>query len=337
MIRNRKLIIRGLGVVILVVILWLIAGDHKEGRVENSISADTEHHPVPQNVANSSGTANSKLSEMEARREDAERRRKEYSGMWRTPIVFYGRVLDEQELPVSGAKIDYSAITIDATLTLEGHIQATVYSDAKGLFEISGIRARDVGFQVSHPDYYSSGKNRTVVSYAGDRDRNIPATPNKAWVFRMYKKRKPVKLVNSSGGGHAQMDGSVLIIKLDKYSQIRAEGKSSKPKVWDGKPFDWEVRLSVPNGEIMECTDEVTFNAPTDGYKPEFKISMSKDGKKWKTDIERSFYIKSGNVFGRVNVFVSTYHDLYLSVHYTINPDGSTNLESGNGSRITGP
>ena len=322
---------------ILGVILWLIAGGYKDGRVENSIAADSEHHPVPHNGANSSGTANSKPFDAVAMRKEDERRRQEYSEMWRTPIVFFGRVLDEQELPVSGAKIEYSTNTIDVTLTQEGHIQATVYSDAKGLFEISGIRSRDVGFQVTHPDYYSSGKNRTVVSYAGDRDRNIPETPNKAWVFRMYKKRNPVKLVNSSAGGHAQMDGSALIIKLDKYSQIRAEGKSSKPKVWDGKPFDWEVRLSVPNGEIMECTDEVTFNAPADGYKPEFRILMSKDDKNWKTDIERSFYIKSGNVFGKVNAFVSTYHDLYLSVHYTINPEGSMNLESGNGSRITGP
>ena len=222
--------------------------------------------------------------------------------MWRTPILFYGRVLDEKGMPVSGAKILYSANTVDFTLTFEGHIEAAVYSDTQGQFKISGFKSRCIGFQLSHPDYYESGKNRTLASYAGDRDPNIPDTPEKAWVFRMYKKRNPAKLVNSSGGGHGRMDGIPLSINLGKHGQIRTEGMWSKPQVWDGKPFDWEVRLSIPNGEIQECTDEVTFEAPTEGYKPEFKVTMSKDDKPWTTELTRSFYIKSGNMFGRIDM-----------------------------------
>ena len=114
------------------------------------------------------------------------RRSSQFTAMSRTPIVFYGRVLDEKELPVEGAKVVYTANTIDFTLTFEGHVEREVYSDAQGRFEISGLRSRGMGFEVSHSDYYASGKNRTGVSYAGDRDPNIPDTPDKAWVFRMY-------------------------------------------------------------------------------------------------------------------------------------------------------
>lgn len=269
--------------------------------------------------------------------DDQERRAKAYSEMWRTPIVFYGRVLDEKESPVPGAKIVFDANTIDATLTKEGHVRETVYSDANGRFEISGIRSRSIGLQLTHPDYYNSAKNPGGVSYAGDRHPNVPDKPENAWVFRMYKKRAPAELVNSSGGGHGRMDGNPMGINLGKYGQIKAEGNWSKPQQWDGKPFDWEVRLSIPNGGIMECADEVTFEAPTEGYKSEMIITMSKDDRNWKTDIRRSFYIKSGSVFGRIDASISTYHDLYLSVHYTINPTGSVNLESGNGARITAP
>jgi hypothetical protein len=263
--------------------------------------------------------------------------KKSYRSLWRTPIVFYGRVLDETNRPIEGAQVTYEGNTIDPTLTFESHFKSDVYSDANGLFKIGEIRGRDITFQLSHPSYYNSAKNSGGVSYAGDRNPNIPDKPEKAWVFRMYKKRIPAELVNSSGGGHGRMDGSPLNINLGQYGQIKAEGNWSRSQQWNGKPFDWEVRLSVPNGEILECTDEVSFEAPTDGYKPAITITMSKDDKNWKTDIRRSFYIKSGSVFGRIDASISTYHDLYLNVHFSINPTGSTNLESGNGARITAP
>ena len=263
---------------------------------------------------------------------------KETRSMWRTPIVFYGRVVDENLLPVIRAKVVYDANTLDETLTKEGHVQGTVYSDANGLFLVTGIKSRFLGLQLSHPDYYNSEKNRDAISYAGDRDPNIPDTPEKAWVFRMYKKRTPAAgLVNSEGGGHGRMDGSPFSVNLGKYAQITAEGTWSKPRPWDGKPFDWALRLFIPDGGIMECKDEVTFDAPTTGYQPEIWVRMSKDGRNWKTDLQKSFYFKSANLFGRIDVFLSTYHDLYLSVHYVINPTGSTNLESGHGSLITTP
>ena len=81
----------------------------------------------------------------------------------------------------------------------------------------------------------------------------------------------------------------------------------------------------------------MTFEAPTEGYKPEFKVTMSKDDKPWTTELTRSFYIKSGNMFGRIDITLSVYHDLFLFVHYTINPDGSTNLETGHGCLIVTP
>jgi hypothetical protein len=335
--RNRKLLVAGCGVVVYAIILWCIARNKKEQPVEDAILTNTGHPPVSREPTNSNTQPNRKPLDIQALHKDDERRQREFRKMSRTPIVFFGRVLDEQELPVKGAKIEYSANTIDVTLTQEGHTQAAVYSDAKGMFEISGIRSRGLGFEVTHPDYYSSGKNRNGVSYAGDRDRNIPDTPNKAWVFRMYKKRNPVKLLNSSGGGHGHMDGSPLAVKLGNFGQIVAEGKWGRQQAWDGKPFDWELRISVPGGGIMECNDEITFEAPAESYKSEYIIAMSKDDKNWKSDLKRSFYFKSGNVFGRADATISVYHDLFFHVHYIVNPDGSTNLESGAGSRITGP
>lgn len=261
----------------------------------------------------------------------------EWRSMWRTPIVFYGRVLDEKGAPVSGVKVTYGANTLDVSLEREGHVQGTVVSDAGGLFRISGLKSRGLTFGLSHPDYYNSPKNRTGISYAGDRDPNIPDTPGKAWIFGVYKKQKPANLVNRSNTGHGSMDGTPLKIDLGTYGQLIAEGTSSKPAEWDGKPFDWNLRFFIPNGEIVECNDEVTFHAPMEGYGPGVALAMSRNDKGWRTDVWKSFYIKTGNLFGRIDVFVSVYHDLYLSVHYLINPDGSTNLESGRGAEIVSP
>jgi hypothetical protein len=110
----------------------------------------------------------------------------------------------------------------------------------------------------------------------------------------------------------------------------------SKPQQWDGPALIGRCD-SRSRRRNVECLDEVTFEAPTNGYKADETITMSRADRHWKTDVKRRFYIKTGSVFGRIDVTSALYHDLYISVHYVINPSGSTNLETGDGARIVAP
>jgi hypothetical protein len=261
----------------------------------------------------------------------------EWRREWQTPIVFFGKVLDEKNLPVVGAKVTDGPISVNAMTGQEGDVRGDVYSDAQGLFVISGIKSRAMGVQLSHPDYYTSRKNRNLISYEGGVNPNAPDTPAKAWIYRMYKKRASADLVRGQAGLHGTMDGTPFILNLGKFGKVIAEGMRAKPQPWDGKPFDWQVRLSVPDGGIAPCTDEVSFEAPTDGYTPDIKVIMSKEDKNWKTDIRKSYYIRTANVFGRIDVSISSYHDLFFAIQYRFNPTGSNNLEGGFGTLVPTP
>ena len=70
---------------------------------------------------------------------------------WRTPIEFYGEVVDENTNPVSGAKIDFDANDTSASGTSVFHTQ----SDANGLFSIKNIQGKILGVKVSKEGYYS--------------------------------------------------------------------------------------------------------------------------------------------------------------------------------------
>src|SRR6266481_8469900 len=71
---------------------------------------------------------------------------------WRTPIEFYGKVVDEGEAPVPNAQIDFSCNDVSATGT--SNYRRT--SDGNGLFSISRIRGKLLVVKVVKDGYYTS-------------------------------------------------------------------------------------------------------------------------------------------------------------------------------------
>ena len=71
---------------------------------------------------------------------------------WRTPIVFYGKVVDEKNAPVPKTTVDFSCNDLSANGTSNYHTT----SDAEGLFSISGISGKLLVVNVTKPGYYTS-------------------------------------------------------------------------------------------------------------------------------------------------------------------------------------
>lgn len=290
-------------------------------------------------ASNPSGT-NALLPHTEKEKQDAKKRYEEEirireesvkstKEQFRTPIIFYGKVIDENDQPVVGAEIKYSCNSIDVTLTQEVHYDGKVYSDASGMFKIDGIRGIDLGFQLSHPDYYNSVKNRTLVGYARGRDPNVPETPEAAWIFRMYKKKNPIAMVSGSGGVKVPPNGTPGIISCGKYGRLQAEYLGNPPPTYTGKPFEWLVRLSVPNGGIMEAGPEFNFEAPMSGYQPFIEINMKNTQQGWVESVRKNYFISFGQNFSRMNIYVNSGKEAFVSIDYLINPTlGDRNLES---------
>jgi hypothetical protein len=266
--------------------------------------------------------------------EERNQRATEQSSLWRTPLTYFGKVVDESDNPVPGARASYRGNSLDATLTQEASNEGAVTSDQRGIFKIEGLYGIGLMIEVTHPDYYSYPTNST-----GFDVRSLPRkgffsdNEEQAEVFRMHHKGAPVPLLKHSGGLHTPADGTVASFPFRgaTSSEIIGQGRVSgwkKPAdpQTDGH-YDWAVEISIPEGGIAESADYFGFVAPQEGYSETFRISMSKNDPDWKSHVEKGLFFKLPNHFVRAKVSVDLYHDLFFSMDYAVNPDGSRNLE----------
>lgn len=93
-------------------------------------------------------------------------------------IVFYGKVVDEQENPVPGVKV---VATIQG---LHGLKDLELSSDAAGLFQIEGERGKDITIDMDKPGYRRGPKSYGTFEYAEFySERFHQADPNNPVVF----------------------------------------------------------------------------------------------------------------------------------------------------------
>ena len=96
--------------------------------------------------------------------------------------------------------------------------------------------------------------------------------------------------------------------------------------------FDWSVMLRAVDGGLIETYDELMYETPVDGYKPEWTFDRRKNGFNWEwTDNElRRFYLKSrnGQVYASLWVVFRADKRPSMELMYWANPEGSTTLYS---------
>jgi protocatechuate 3,4-dioxygenase beta subunit len=268
---------------------------------------------------------------------DREREMLETKMLWRTPIIFFGRVVDESNQPIAGVHVSYGANTADEQLTKEVRNEGATTSDARGIFEISGIRGRSFVLELSHPAYYNCESNPPGFDYAGElkSGNGVPDTEEKAMLFHMHSKGDPVALIERRGGLHKPADGTNLDFPLRGQTRSEIIGQL-QVQAWKGEPdaqnngrYDWRVRISVVgSGGVLDSTNEFAFVAPETGYRQTLEIFMSKHDLNWKPSVNKTLFFKLPNYFARGQANVDLYHDFYFSMQYFVNPDGSRNLEN---------
>lgn len=255
--------------------------------------------------------------------------------LWRTPIIFFGRVFDESNQPVAAVHVSYGANSANEQLTEEVRNEGVVTSDARGMFKISGIRGRSFVLELSHPAYYASSSNPPGFDYAGELNNGsgVPDTEDKAMVFYMHHKGNPTALIERRGGLHKSADGATMDFPLrgktraEIIGQLQVQGWKGEPDPQSGH-YDWKVKITMPGGGVLESTNEFAFVAPETGYQQTLEVSESKDDPNWKASTGKTLFFKLPNYFARGQANIDLFHDLYFSMQYFVNPDGSTNLEN---------
>jgi hypothetical protein len=276
--------------------------------------------------------------EVAAQKEERLKRRKtaeeQMLNEWRTPIEFYGKVVDENTNPVAAAQVDFDCNDISPTGTSFYHAQ----SDASGLFSIRNIQGLLLGVMVNKEGYNTYLPHGDNFYYAGQNANFVP-DPKNPIVFRLRKKGEGVDLIKADFpvgiGQIAQLhhDGTPIELDLSKADQGRAGSGLLKLEFWrdvsDRKAsvFDWKLQLSAPGGGLVETDEEFAFLAPENGYQPSIVIDMPATNQPWIGEIRSKYYIQlSDGKYGRIDFYFLSYNGVF-TIHSAINPDGSRNLE----------
>ena len=87
-------------------------------------------------------------------------------------------------------------------------------------------------------------------------------------------------------------------------------------------------RLTVPDGGLVENTDDLPFEAPDANYQSVWEWHFTDGAADWQGGINKKYYIEFGNPprYGRITVQTGAFRPA-VNLEYAINPDGSRNLE----------
>jgi hypothetical protein len=250
--------------------------------------------------------------------------RKDSRFQWKTPIRFYGKVIDEEGNPVKGAKIFYG------WTSMLGSPEAETKSGADGVFKITGIRGKVLEVIPSHPDYHFSRQtNRTAFDYAAfyEPHYHVPDAKNPV-VFKMVRKGVPEPLI--------EFERRFVEFNQDRILEIKLPGKLTLvwkllESRWDHDPAKrlWKAELRVEGAQLQQCLEEFPRLAPAQGYKPQIDLDLSTpQPPNWIAhDVGGLFYVKGDEgSYGLLKIETSP-GTRQANVKYLHNPTPSRNLE----------
>jgi hypothetical protein len=258
-----------------------------------------------------------------------------WNSEWRTPIAFYGKVVDEKGMAVSNVSVDFSCNDVSAT----GTSTYQVKSDTNGLFSIRHIKGKLLVVAVGKDGYYASRADNNSFYYAGQNVNYVP-NPAKPESFHLRKIGLAEPLIHIQapmGGGKGsriEKNGSPVELSLVSGKVVPPGQGDLRVECWTQEPkgswkFDWRCRITVVNGGIQQYTNEFPFQAPVDGYTATDEIKMPVSLREaWGTSAKRSYFLALANGnYGRMTFEMVAGGDHFFQIESFLNPSRSRNLE----------
>ena len=247
-----------------------------------------------------------------------------FAAQWKTPIAFYGKVIDNEGNPVSGAEIRVGVNDTSRTGTSE----FVITSQDDGSFLISGIQGKHLHIEVAKDGFLSGKDSFRSFAYAGGYN---PFTPNplSPELFRLQKRGDRVPLITQNQQlrvtphqGRVTFDlfrlksPAETIVESIEVTYAPSDRKDAK-----GTPL-WSYSVRAPRGKIQERKGEFNFQAPVEGYLDSFTEEIP-----YNQLLDKRFFVSFSNgLYGAFSISFGPGSDtMFLSSN--LNPDGSTNLE----------
>jgi hypothetical protein len=270
------------------------------------------------------------------------KRERDPASEWRSPIKFFGKVVDEKNQPVTGASVEFSWSGTIEKYGADGVVHRTTTSDSNGQFVINGVEGKGLTVRVSKKGYYSShrGKNNSF-EYAGFWEPTfIEPDRNKPVVFRLVK--RPEAEPTYRVGERLLLPPPAWVAHIDllgKPAETNNGGDMTlrivrPPNSGYQNPFDWELKIEGNGGaEFSESDEEFMLRAPDDGYQS--AITKRYERVRGNSIQNVRFYVrnKTRKFYAAVSLEVTAYYPMInvdkscIIIEATVNPNDSPNVE----------
>lgn len=248
-----------------------------------------------------------------------------------TPILFFGKVIDQYDLPVAGARVTYTVhhLRFSGNSPIEGPV-----TDRDGGFEVQ-TQGPSLTVSVSHPQYYGGEGAERQVDYrhpSAAHPYSPKPTKENPTLFRLVRKGPAENLVQvPSKELRLPLNGQAVEINLGGrpfavIARLTSSSTALGPNQF--KRFDWTISLAVSNGGLIERLNSLDFKAPDTGYLPEASVEMTANANpRWSSRINKDYFVHfSDGRYGRFQITVSGDTGFCRFKSY-LNPSGSRNLE----------
>lgn len=249
----------------------------------------------------------------------------------RTPIQFYGKVVDESGTAIPHAEV---AVSVHDRVFQSGS-RISKLTDGNGRFDVIA-HGLGLGVSVSKEGFYSTNQSVASFGYAPGAGTGPPHTDLRdPAVFVLRRKGAAEPLITFRKNFSIAIDGMPIRVSLSTATLTTdnnesVELRTRRENTPDSKDhYSWTCSVSVPGGGIMERTDELRFEAPKEGYEREAVIKMpASAGPLWRSQVARGYFIhfSDGN-YARIDLTISTGGDHFARIASYLNPSGSRNLE----------
>jgi len=316
-----------------VFLLWPKASPHKQEEPTTTQTQPERERHEPSPSGHESKVA---LNSPEFFHERAKRNEGGVTKALKTPINFYGIVVDQHDQPVVGAQVVYSIVSTLDFVNPRQH--AGQVSGPDGRFSILGKHGASIYVKVSHPNYmFSPSAQKTFSFYQNPnavQNERLPAQ-DQPEVFRLIKKGIAEPLLKLKQVlRNVPKSGQAVRVALtgEKSGDVTVKAWTSSRPAGEANnaPFAWRVRVEVPGGGLVAYESQYQFEAPEGGYLPSVEFAMPESGinGRWRDRFEQTYFVKLANGnYARMNFQMIAGGAHFAVVESYYNPSGSRNLE----------
>ena len=159
----------------------------------------------------------------------------------------------------------------------------------------------------------------------------------KPTVFKMWKESSKEPLIK---GNHVfGIDsGKTYTLDLEKGKKVTEEANGdlrvtvTRPSNAKRKEkYPWSFSIEAIHGGLLESDDDFMYLAPESGYKPKMEMQLDPTESGWAGSVRKRFFFRTrdGQSFGSAQVEVYSIYNTHsaIEINYSINPNGSRNLQ----------